>query len=90
MLTELSGLEEAAAFAIPDQQLGEIVGLAIVPKAGQSFDLRQLRQHCARTLADFQQPRKFMIVERLPRNPMGKLIRCVLLEHYLKKGGQHG
>lgn len=90
VLTELSGIEEAAAFAIPDQQLGEVVGLAIVPKSGQSFDLRRLRQHCARTLADFQQPRKFMIVDRLPRNSMGKLIRCLLLENYLKNGGQHG
>lgn len=72
------GLKEAAAFAVPDAALGEVVGLAYVPDAPAGFDLRRLRHHCARELADFQQPRRFLALDALPRNAMGKLTRHAL------------
>jgi long-chain acyl-CoA synthetase len=76
------GLAESAAFAVPDPDLGEVVGLAYVTDGTGAFDLRRMRRHCARALADFQQPRKFVELARLPRNDMGKLTRRAILPLY--------
>ena len=73
---------ESAAFAYPDERLGEVVAIAIVPTDKASFDLRKLRFHCCESLADFQQPRKFFVVDELPRNAMGKLMKFQLVKTY--------
>lgn len=73
---------ESAAFAFPDARLGEVVAVALVAKDPGSFDLRQLRFHCAHALADFQQPRHFFVVEQLPKNSMGKLMKFQLVQAY--------
>lgn len=78
---KLSEIEECAAFSYPDERLGEIVALAVVAKEGMEINLRALRNYCARNLADFQQPHKFFIVDKLPRNAMGKLQRMAILDY---------
>lgn len=76
----LPEIEECAAFSYPDERLGEIVALAVVPKEGQEINLRALKSFCARNLADFQQPHKFFVLDKLPKNAMGKLQRMAILE----------
>ncbi len=76
---------ESAAFAFPDERLGEVVAIAIVPVHQAAFDLRQLRFHCCELLADFQQPRKFFVVDELPRNSMGKLMKFQLVKTFATK-----
>jgi len=78
---KLPEIEECAAFSYPDERLGEIVALAVVAKEGMEINLRALRNYCARNLADFQQPHKFFIVDKLPRNAMGKLQRMAILDY---------
>ena len=73
---------ESAAFAYPDERLGEVVAVAVVPTDKAAFDLRQLRFHCAERLADFQQPRKFFLVDGLPRNAMGKVMKLQLVKTF--------
>lgn len=73
---------ESAAFPIEDKRLGEVVGVALVPEAGTEFDPKMLRRYCARHLADFQQPRKFFVLDQLPKNAMGKLAKQVLVNQY--------
>ena len=75
----LPEIEECAAFAYPDEKLGEVVALAVVPKENCKIDLRSLRTYCAKNLADFQQPHKIFITDRLPKNAMGKLQRMNIL-----------
>ena len=79
---EHASVRECAAFAFPDERLGEVIAIAVVPAAGSAFDLRQLRFHCAGRLADFQQPRKFFIVDELPRNAMGKVMKLQLVRTF--------
>lgn len=71
---------ECAAFATPDAGLGEVVSVAIVPRSGTDMDTKSLRHHCAKHLADFQQPRRYCVVKQLPRNATGKIQKHVLRE----------
>lgn len=82
VVTELNSVKECAAFAYPDQILGEVIAVGVVPKDPASFDLRQVRLHCAKHLADFQQPRKWFLLEDLPRNNMGKVMKFQLVNTY--------
>jgi long-chain acyl-CoA synthetase len=58
--------------------LGEDVHAAVVLRAGSSVDESELREHCAALLADFKRPRHVTIVDDLPRNSAGKVLKRVL------------
>ncbi|SJZ43689.1 class I adenylate-forming enzyme family protein [Selenihalanaerobacter shriftii] len=78
---ELPEVEECAAFAYPDERLGEVVALAVVNKQNCKLNKRSIRIQCARNLADFQQPHKIFFVNELPKNAMGKLVKFKLMEY---------
>jgi acyl-CoA synthetase (AMP-forming)/AMP-acid ligase II len=64
---------EALAFAVPHKTLGEEVHAAVVLTS--AADERELREHCAQSLAEFKVPRQIHILEALPRGATGKLQR---------------
>lgn len=72
---------EAAVFGVPDDRLGEIVGVAIVLAPGASLDDAGLRKFLAPTLAKFKIPeRMWFLGEPLPRNANGKFLKRELRE----------
>ena len=81
VVSQLTAVEECAAFSYPDERLGEVVALAIVVKEDCELNERTVKVFCARNLADFQQPHKIFFVDMLPKNAMGKLQRNRILEH---------
>lgn len=86
VVSNISEVEECAAFAYPDDRLGEIVALAVVPKEDTEIKIRTIKTYCARNLADFQQPHKIFIVDKLPKNTMGKLQRMNILNYVREMG----
>lgn len=84
VVSAFHGIAECAAFPVADERLGEVVGVALVIRDGSDFDRRGLRRHCAMHLADFQQPRKFFVIDSLPRNAMGKIMKAPLIEAHGK------
>jgi len=76
-------VRECAAIPLPDDQLGEVVGVVVafhVPDAPPAP--RDLQRLCMQRLGDFQQPRRFFVVDALPRNAMGKLDKPALRQAY--------
>ena len=86
VVSELPEVEECAAFSYPDERLGEVVALAIVPREDVELKLRTVKTYCARHLADFQQPHKIFFVDKLPKNTMGKLQRMNILDYIRSMG----
>lgn len=64
---------EALAFAVPHKTLGEDIQAAVVLKGDVSE--KELQAHCSALLAEFKVPRKFYILDELPRGATGKLQR---------------
>ncbi len=81
VISQLTAVEECAAFSYPDERLGEVVAIAIIVKPDYELNERTVKVFCARNLADFQQPHKIFFVDMLPKNAMGKLQRNRILEH---------
>jgi acyl-CoA synthetase (AMP-forming)/AMP-acid ligase II len=67
---------EAVAFAAPHRTLGEDVYAAVVLK-GDATE-RELKAYCAEYLAEFKVPRRFYMLESIPRGATGKLQRINL------------
>jgi acyl-CoA synthetase (AMP-forming)/AMP-acid ligase II len=66
---------EASVVGLPDHDLGEIVGAAVVARAGSALDAGELGRFLAERIADYKSPRKVRFLPTLPRNPNGKVLR---------------
>jgi amino acid adenylation domain-containing protein len=71
---------QCLTFALPDSQLGEEVGVAVVRRADIAVDERQLQYFAATRLADFKVPRRVFFLDEIPAGPTGKLQRIGLAE----------
>jgi malonyl-CoA/methylmalonyl-CoA synthetase len=76
-LMEQPGVAEAAVAGEPDRVRGE-VPVAYVVAAGAEIDLAALEARCREKLASFKCPRLFEIVDKLPRNALGKVQKHLL------------
>jgi O-succinylbenzoic acid--CoA ligase len=66
---------EAAVVGRPDPEWGEALVALVVPGNGGAPDPQALKAHCGALLAAFKVPKRFELVDRLPRSPSGKLLR---------------
>lgn len=72
---------ECSVFGVPDARLGEEVGVAVVPRAGDALTAEALREHCAALIARHKIPRYIWIQDQpLPRNASGKFLKRELRE----------
>jgi len=75
-------IKEAAVFAIPHKDLGEDIAACLVPADGATIDLENVAAFCADKLADYARPRRWVILDELPKNPMGKILKAELRERF--------
>jgi acyl-CoA synthetase (AMP-forming)/AMP-acid ligase II len=60
---------------VPDERLGERVAALISPATGAEIDVDDVRAHLLANLAKYKVPEHITVVEALPRNAMGKIVR---------------
>lgn len=73
---EHPAVAECSAFGVPDERLGEEVGIAVVVRPGQSVTAEQLREHCGARISRHKVPRYVWLrSEPLPRNASGKFLK---------------
>ncbi|MBN1843888.1 MAG: acyl-CoA synthetase, partial [Deltaproteobacteria bacterium] len=77
-------IEEAAVIGLPDPKWIEIVAAVVVPKKGKTIKEKDLIAHCKEHLAGFKCPKKVLVVDRLPKNPSGKILKRELKEEFGK------
>jgi long-chain acyl-CoA synthetase len=76
------GVGEAAVAGIPDEKWGERIVAFVIAAPGAILDADGLTKFCKAELSDFKIPREFMIVDDLPRNPTGKVVKRWLVDLY--------
>ncbi len=83
VLYQLPQVAEAAIIGVPNDKWGE-VGLAVlVLKEGESLDRAAVVEHCVERLAKFKVPNDIAIIEELPRNATGKVLKRDLREQFV-------
>jgi non-ribosomal peptide synthetase component E (peptide arylation enzyme) len=79
LLNDHPHVAEVAVVAYPDPVMGEKVCAVIVPREGQQIALEAVRRFLqGKDIAAYKLPEKLVIVERLPRNPVGKVLKSEL------------
>jgi acyl-CoA synthetase (AMP-forming)/AMP-acid ligase II len=78
-------VEEAATFSLPHPTLGEDVAAAVVLCSDARASVAELQQFVADRLAAFKVPRRILVLDSLPRCPVGKVRRRELTERCLRQ-----
>jgi long-chain acyl-CoA synthetase len=75
VLVDAPGVAACAVLGVPDERLGERVVAVVEPLPNAALDDEAVRAHCLANLARYKVPERFLAVDRLPRNAMGKVVR---------------
>ena len=78
VLAEHPSIAEAAVVGAPHERWGETVHAVVVAAPGQVVEDTELIEWCRARLAHFKAPTAVTVVEALPKNPAGKVLRRVL------------
>lgn len=78
--------EDVGVIGIPHSTQGEAPRAFIVPKNKKNFNAKQLQDYVASKVAKYKQlVGGVEIIENIPRNPSGKILRRHLKQRYLEK-----
>jgi long-chain acyl-CoA synthetase len=77
-------VQDVAVIGIPDDEFGEQVKAFCELKPGHKADERAILDFCREHIASYKRPKTLSIVEELPRNTMGKLLKRELRDPYWK------
>jgi malonyl-CoA/methylmalonyl-CoA synthetase len=78
---------ECAVLGVPDAEWGERVAAALVLKAGAAIDLPSLRGWAKQFLAAYKLPSRLLVLDALPRNAMGKVMKPAVAVIFQTAGG---
>ena len=75
-----ASVAEVAVVGLADEEWGERVHAFVVPRPETRVDPEHLVARCRASLSGYKVPRGITLVEELPRNPSGKILKKVLRE----------
>jgi malonyl-CoA/methylmalonyl-CoA synthetase len=73
-------VRESAVIGVPDEMRGERVVAVLVTDG--PLDADQLKKFCQKKLANYQVPTRFELIDELPRNTMGKVLKRTLRDKF--------
>jgi len=75
----------AAAVGIPDEAAGEAIRVCIVLRTGSACTMEDVMKHCRASLSRHMVPKEIFIIEALPLNSNGKVVKSLLRNDDLLK-----
>jgi len=78
VLANMPGITDVAVVGIPDEKWGEIVVAVVSLDDNATVTLDDVREFAAVQLARYKLPQRLQIIDRVPRNPSGKLEKVAI------------
>ena len=85
VLNDQDGVAESAVIGVPHPDFGE--GIVAVLVGEKPLDMSQVEAICRGKLAGFKTPRRWIQLDTLPRNTMGKVQKNLLRDNYTDSFG---
>ena len=78
VLLTAPGVVEVAVVGASDPEWGEVVVAFVVVQTGSNISTAILDQHCLEHIARFKRPKRYVLVDSLPKNNYGKVLKTEL------------
>jgi long-chain acyl-CoA synthetase len=75
---------ECAVVGLPDKEWGERVTAFIKVKPGKTFEKDKVKAYLKTKLAPFKVPKEYIIIDELPKNPAGKILKRDIRKNYIE------
>jgi acyl-CoA synthetase (AMP-forming)/AMP-acid ligase II len=85
MINEHPAVAQVAIIGVPDDRMGEVGYAYVIPRLNASITPDELRTWCREKMANYKVPRYFEIVDEVPHNAGGKVLKYELRERALSK-----
>ena len=72
---QLDGVLENAVVGVPHEKWGEVGRAYVVLKEGSNLDKKAIIEHCQTQLARYKIPKQVRMIEELPHNATGKVLK---------------
>jgi malonyl-CoA/methylmalonyl-CoA synthetase len=84
VIDELGDVIESSVVGIPDDTWGEVVAAAVVAKQGSRLTPEAVISVCRERLLNWKCPKRVLIVDELPTNRMGKILRDKVKQLFIR------
>jgi long-chain acyl-CoA synthetase len=74
-ILEIQDVVGAAVIGEPDMVRGEAIWAFVVPRAGCRLTQEDIQAHCAHRMAHYMVPKEVVMLEKLPMNAHGKIVK---------------
>ena len=81
-ISATGNIHECAVIGVPDELLGERIIACVVPITQQDFDPAGFKKELKRRLPTYKVPREVLVLDELPKNESGKVMKKTLKEIY--------
>ncbi|HEY9547032.1 MAG TPA: acyl-CoA synthetase [Solimonas sp.] len=83
-------VSEVAVFGVPHPRWIEVVMAVVVLRAGQSATVDELIAYCRERMAGYKAPKRVEVIEQLPKNASGKILKRELRDRFADRGNGPG
>jgi acyl-CoA synthetase (AMP-forming)/AMP-acid ligase II len=78
-ILQRSDVREVAVVGVPDARLGEVPVAFVVAASDRQLDADDLAAWCRHRLTPYKVPVRFVMIDELPRNDVGKVVKSALV-----------
>jgi fatty-acyl-CoA synthase len=82
LMMDSDAITGVAVIAVPDDRWGEVPWAILTVRPGATFDEGAIVDHLTASLARFKLPKRFIVVDELPRTASGKIRKAMLRSEY--------
>ena len=83
-------VSEVAVFGVPHPKWIEAVMAVVVPRAGHSLTADEILRFCRERMAGYKAPKLVEVVDQLPKNASGKILKRDLRDRFADRAGSLG
>jgi acyl-CoA synthetase (AMP-forming)/AMP-acid ligase II len=90
VINRIDGVSESSVVGVPDEQWGERVVAAVVPKQGFTLVSQTILSVCKEQLHSWKCPKDIRFLDALPRNTMGKVLKKEVEKIFSQNSNRRG